>query len=107
MPGPGVPVSENTQERGSQGQRHREFDRSIPGSDAVALTVTEAIDRWPELTDRSVLGEVIALSQLDGLFERSPTGSESPRPTVEFQFQHCDVPVCYGRAVSGTIDRHR
>lgn len=83
------------------------FDRSIPGSNALAPTITEAIGRWPELTDRPVLGGVIALSQLDGVFKRSPAGSGPPHPTAEFRFQHCGVPMCYGRSDRVTTDHRR
>ena len=107
MAGTGLALRKDTQGWESDTKIQNKFDRSIPGSDAVALTITEAINRWLELIDRPVLGEAITLSPFDGVFKRSLTGSDPPHSTAKFRFQHCDVTVCYGRSDRGTMDRRR
>lgn len=83
-----------------------EFPRPMPVSDAVALTVAEAIAKWPEVREAQPLSEVIELSQLDNLFKLPASESVRPHPTTEFRFQNCDVTVLYGHTIRVIINRH-
>lgn len=100
----GVSAHKNTQGWESDTKIQRHIDSFVSESDAIALTITEADDQYPELTDRSVPCEVITLSQSARPSKRSPTRSDSPHPVVESRFQHHNVTECYGCSVCVTID---
>lgn len=75
-------------------------------SDAVALTVKEAIVQWAEIDEQQSILEVIELSQLDDLFKLPASDRISSLPIVEFSFQNCDVTVLYGQTIRVIINRN-
>jgi hypothetical protein len=104
MTEPGVSTHKNTQGWESDTKIQTYIDSFVSESDAIALTITEVDDRYPELTGRSVPCEVITLLQSDRPSKRSPTRSDSPHSVVESRFQHHNVTEWYGCSVCVIID---
>lgn len=83
----------------------REFDRPANVSDAVTSTVTEAIDKWEDLSSTPPLWEFVDTNKLDGLFKTKATDDSGWLPSAEFQFQGCRVTVLYGSTINIIVER--
>lgn len=83
----------------------REFDRPVNVSDAAALTVSEAVEKWSDLSDTPRLTHYVDAERLDGLFETEATDAGGWLPSVAFEFQGCQVTVLYGSAIRVIVDR--
>ncbi len=83
----------------------REFDRPVNVAEAVILSVTEAIDEWPELSETPPLYHFVDTDNLKGLFKSKATDGGSWLPAATFQFQSCRVRVLYGSTVRIIIKR--
>ena len=83
----------------------REFDRPVDVTDAVTSTVTEAIERWPELAETPPLYRFVDVEKLDGSFKTNTTDDSSLLPSVKFRFQGCQVTLLYGSSILVIIQR--
>lgn len=84
----------------------RVFDRPTNVSDAVTSTVTEAVDKWSELSSAPPLWEFVDTNKLDGLFKTKATDDSGWLPSAEFQFQGCRVTVLYGSSINVIVERN-
>lgn len=83
----------------------REFDRPVDVADAVTLTVVEAMEEWPELSETPPLDHFVDAEQLDGLFRAKATDVSGWLPSVKFQFQSCRVTLLYGSSIRMIVER--
>ncbi len=83
----------------------REFEPSADAADAVALTVTEAVERWPELSEETPLVDAVELGNLTGLFDTGATDGSRWLPSVTFRVQGCQVTVLYGSVIRVLVRR--
>jgi hypothetical protein len=83
----------------------REFGRPVCVSDAVIETITEAVEKWPELTDSPAVFEFVDADKLDDLFKKRAVDDSSHIPSVEFRFQDAIVTVLYGSTVRVIVEQ--
>ena len=83
----------------------REFDRPFNVGDAVRSAVTDAIERWSELSETPPLYNFIDTDRLNGLFKTKAIDDSGWLPSTEFQFQTCRVTVLYGPVIRVIIER--
>lgn len=83
----------------------REFDRPVNVTDAVSLTIGEAIERWSELSETPPLYQFVDVEKLDGLFKTTATDDSSLLPSAKFRFQGCQVTLLYGSSILVIIQR--
>lgn len=83
----------------------REFDRPTVISNAVMMTIMEAVDRWPTLSDSPPVVDYVDVDQLDGLFKTRAVDDTGHIPSVEFRFQGALVTVLYASTVRVIIER--
>lgn len=101
-----LPHPEPTPERWSTDSLvMREFGRPVCVSDAVIETITEAVEKWPELTDSPAVFEFVDADKLDDLFKKRAVDDASHIPSVEFRFQDAMVTVLYGSTVRVIVEQ--
>jgi hypothetical protein len=83
----------------------RTYDRSANIADAVTSTITETIERWPELSATPPLYQFVDVEKLDGLFKTKATDDSGWLPSAKFQFQGCRVTVLYGSSIRVIVVR--
>jgi hypothetical protein len=109
-PNPPPPAGEQTDHVPASGwttetELVREFDRPVNVAEAVILSVTEAIDEWPELSETPPLYHFVNTDNLNGLFKSKATDGSNWLPAATFRFQSCQVRVLYGSTVRVIIRR--
>lgn len=82
----------------------REFARPTNVSDAVLLTVSEAIEKWSDLSDTPPLLHYVDIEKLDGLFKTEATDGSGWLPSAAFEFQGCRVTVLYGSTIRVIVE---